>query len=440
MTRLKSVLSVFALGMVAACSDQPSPPSPAENESADAYDDTYENDTSSADGQGQSDRDSSLLDQGDDNLDLSDTQADGSTDSNPGADLQTSDAGPDGYRDSDAQNTGDVAQEPDAIEEDPPTQLEPCLDGDCWDNLGFGSACGTLSLEEDFGSGRYASHRVVLDLRAGVVSEVRLERLEGTFQPQLIVNSNGTIYDGERTLLASTPVSVQETSVGSDEVSVRLQSSEDTALEFFVTSRDSLDSGFSEHVDSESAYRLSVTHDCEHAPGDIISPPNFDPDDIVGGYYVLPYSQPPGLYTRKADACARGNRLLVDVLYTVAAQWAQRYPDLAPIRYLDLNEGPCSSADHQTHDDGTHVDIVVDCATYASCDDIQPAIELAELFVDTGQVCGIIFNDDAVQDVINPYFESNYDYTPWWNTFMRTVSGHLTHFHVRVMPEDGDCN
>ena len=155
---------------------------------------------------------------------------------------------------------------------------------------------------------------------------------------------------------------------------------------------------------------------------------------------AVPQSDPPGLYTRKADGCSRGTKRLIDVLYTVATHFQQVRPSLAPISILDLNEGPCSTVDHATHDDGTHVDIVAGCATEVACADNGPAIDLAKLFVDTGVACGIINNDTAVQAEVNAYFNSKFSYEPWHGTFMRSVSGHTHHFHVRVMKPDGKCN
>jgi hypothetical protein len=93
----------------------------------------------------------------------------------------------------------------------------------------------------------------------------------------------------------------------------------------------------------------------------------------------LPYSDPDGLYTRKPDGCSRGTKLLIDVIYTVAYHWQPLYPSLSPISVLDLNEGSCSTINHATHDDGTHVDIIAGCATSVSCADKQPKIVLAKL-------------------------------------------------------------
>ncbi len=124
----------------------------------------------------------------------------------------------------------------------------------------------------------------------------------------------------------------------------------------------------------------------------------------------------------------------------MAHRWNALRPDLSPLLVRDLNRSPCGSR-HQTHDDGTHVDLVGGCATRASCGDEQPAIELARLFVDTGKVCGIIFDDNPVRAVVNDYFTSRFAYEVWHRgDFMRNIGGHGEHFHVRVMKPDGTCN
>ena len=124
----------------------------------------------------------------------------------------------------------------------------------------------------------------------------------------------------------------------------------------------------------------------------------------------------------------------------MATRWAEIRPEFTPINVLDLNESLSCGVDHETHDDGTHVDMTVGCATSVACENWVPAVDLARLFVDTGEVCGIIFNDAGVQAVINPYFSMVHAYEPWKQTFMRSVDGHDSHFHVRVKKLDDTCN
>lgn len=89
-----------------------------------------------------------------------------------------------------------------------------------------------------------------------------------------------------------------------------------------------------------------------------------------------------------------------------------------------------------------HADLSAGCATRVGCD-LNASVDLAKLFVDTGESCGLIFDDPDVQAIVNPYFRAEHAYTPWHGgaerTFMRTVGGHTAHFHVRVKRPDGTC-
>lgn len=356
-------------------------------------------------------------------------------------------------RTSDSENPDDAMRPNDALvpdgeltpdqgtQVDPPQQLDPCSVGKCWSSLSFLGACGPATLDENFSSGKYNVHVFSLFAKADVEIEITLQRTAGVWNPALLLHdAQGlTLSDGE---LGSTSgaivVEVPESGRGGALARLKLRASSDLTLKLSLTSWQVLDSGFVATMPTDATYTFGAVKDCELPTGQLLSPPNFDPQNVVGGYYLLPASDPAGLYTKKKDLCSRGNKLLIDVLYTVANNWKQLYPELAPIAILDLNE--CDGANHETHDDGTHVDIVVECATDVTCADIQPAIDLAKLFIDTGQTCGIIFSDEAVQAVINPYFESLFDYTPWHGTFMRSYTGHNGHFHVRVKKPDGSCN
>ncbi|MCA9522618.1 MAG: hypothetical protein KC609_16690 [Myxococcales bacterium] len=347
----------------------------------------------------------------------------------------------DGIATADGSTADDAVPSGDSTPSDPPQQYTPCSVGTCWSSLSFSAACGPATLDENYSSGKYNVHVFSVFAKADVDVEVTLKRTAGVWNPALIVqDAQGlTLGDGELGVLsAAIVVEVLESGRDSDLARVKLRATSDVTLKILLTSWQAIDSGFVDPLPKEATYTFGLVKDCELPTGQLLSPPNFDPQDVVGGYSLLPPSDPPGLYTKKKDLCSRGTKLLIDVLYTVATNWKQLYPELAPISILDLNE--CDGADHETHNDGTHVDIVVECATDVSCADIQPAIDLAKLFVDTGQTCGIIFNDDAVQAVVNPYFESQFDYEPWYGTYMRTYVGHEGHFHVRVKKPNGACN
>ncbi len=325
-----------------------------------------------------------------------------------------------------------------------PQPHEPCADGVCWDAPAVTAMCGEVTIVEDFSSGMYNVHERPVSVPAGVPVELTLQSAAGLWNPALLVFNEGgeIVHDGEISL-SDEDLQVELITTGKDssEAAVRVTADSPTQLSLLATSWGVVESGFTAPMPTDAVYDLALDTACAPSlPGDLLSPPNFDPNDIDGGFFLLPYSDPPGLYDRKADGCSRGTKLLINVIYTVATHWKGIRPQLAPIAVRDLNEGPCSTVDHATHEDGTHVDIVAGCATEVACQDNNPAIELAKLFVDTGMACGIINNDPAVQAVVNAYFNQTQSYEPWHGQFMRSVSGHTHHFHVRVKMPNGQCN
>ena len=272
--------------------------------------------------------------------------------------------------------SGDGLISPDATPLPPPKSVAPCSKGKCWPAPALGSACGSSTVNEDYSTGRYNVHKYPLTAPKGVALDLVAKVTGGSWNPALIIHdsANTTVYDGERGIstptLTITPV---KSGRNTGTASLRLTAKTAQPLTVFVTSWSVVDQGFTPLLPATAKYGLTVTANCKPPPpGTLLSPPNFDPNNKSKGYYLLPPSQPKGLYTRKADGCSRGNKLLIDVLYTVAKNWNQKRPSLSPIAILDLNEGPCSSVNHATHDDGTHADITAGCATQVSCTDNQP--------------------------------------------------------------------
>lgn len=334
--------------------------------------------------------------------------------------------------------TGAPACDPGAT----PTPLDPCGPASCWSTLTFSGICGPTDVDEDFSSGNYNVHRFELSTRAGVPVTLTLARTGGDFDPALIVHDElgATVYDGQLGVCeAGLTVEALSSGQDSDTASVRLVPASDMRLTLFLTGWHVVDGGFAPAMPLDATYTFRVDNDCQSETG-AFDPPNFDEGDVVDGYHLLPDSDPPGLYEHKDDDCSRGTRRLVQVLATVAARWHALRPEFTPIAFRDLNEAWCSSVDHSTHDDGTHADLVVDCATDNGCSNWIPAFDLARLFIDTGEVCGILFLDTKVQSVVNPYFDAHHAYEPWKQLFMRTVDGHDQHFHIRVKKPDGTCN
>lgn len=326
-----------------------------------------------------------------------------------------------------------------------PKQLTPCQQGVCWQSkIPLPAVCGSSVKTENFGSGKYNVHRYILNTQAKTTIDLSLATTAGSWKPALVIQDTAgkTLFDGQYGTSTSS-IDVQATSAPktSGPAKVRIKTSSAVQLYVFVTGWAALDSNFKTFLPQTIKYALTISLDCAPPPtAGLTSPPCFDPKNVKGGYYLLPQSCPAGLYTRKADDCSRGTKRLIDVLYTVAARAKKELPAYSPLHFNDLNEGSCSVVDHLTHDDGTHADVHSGCATKVSCTDNGPAIALAKMFIDTGEACGILFNDTGVQAEVNAYFASKFKYKPWGSKFMRSVTGHTTHFHVRVKKPDGSCN
>ncbi len=325
---------------------------------------------------------------------------------------------------------------------DPPVTLEPCMNGSCWSTLTFSAICGSTYVNEDFSSGNFNVHDFALSLKADREVTITLTRTAGEIEPALVIldEQGETVYDGENGAWGpELTIEAVSTGMGSEVASLTIAPGFDQRINVYVTSWSVIDGDFVSSMPTDVTYAYEVYNDCEPETG-AFPPPNFDEDDVVNGYHLLPYSEPDGLYTRKADGCSRGIPRLIDVIYTVAERWAELRPEFTPIQVADLNEGPCSNVDHATHDDGTHVDIIVPCATNINCANWIPAVDLAKLITNTGEACGILNNDEPVQGWINPYFDEHHDYEPWFGQYMRSVQGHDGHFHVRVKKPELSCN
>ena len=333
---------------------------------------------------------------------------------------------------------------PDAEPPADPVPRAPCTTGQCWSAPALSSFCGSSSVSEDFSTGKYNVHQYALSLPAGEMVDLTASVTGGAFNPALIVNAvdGTTLYDGEIGVSGAVKVSAVSSGRTGNVARVGLVAASVTAVSVFVTSWSVVDGGFSPAMPTDASYSLTTDVECEPPPpGTLLSPPNFDAQKTSNGYFMLPDSEPPGLYVKKGDACSWGNKLLIDVIYTVATHWKPLYPKLSPLSVKDLNENVAAcTTNHDTHDDGTHVDIVAGCATDINCADKAPKIALAKLFIDTGVACGILNNDTAVHQTVNAYFAQKTNYAPWKSQFMRSVTGHVAHFHVRVKKPDGTCN
>lgn len=367
----------------------------------------------------------------------------GCGDSDDAADDGKADAGSDSSILDDSGWPGSDA-DPDVEPPPDPVPRAPCATGQCWSASSLSSFCGSSQVNEDFSTGLYNVHQYALALPAGEMVDLTMIVTGGAVSPALIVNAadGTTIYDGEIGASGNVKVSAVSSGRGGSMARVGFVADKVTPVDVFATSWSVVDGNFAPPMPTDVSYSLTTDVDCEPPPpGTLLSPPNFDEQQTSNGYFMLPDSEPPGLYVKKGDACSWGNKLLIDVIYTVATYWKPLYPSLSPLYVKDLNENVAAcTTNHDTHADGTHVDIVAGCATSMYCADKAPKIALAKLFVDTGVACGILNNDTAVHQTVNDYFAQKTNYAPWKSQFMRSVTGHVEHFHVRVKKPDGTCN
>lgn len=326
-----------------------------------------------------------------------------------------------------------------------PRSVTPCnAKSDCWQTSLAARRCFESKVREDYSTGRFNVHRWETTLFGNAShNRLALQRTGGNWTPAVvIIQTDGTVLFDGRIGRTSGPVHVRVTESRSDRMEFLVDAQTTTRVYVFATSETALQSGFQTRLPRDATYELKVESSCQNPPQtNLRLPPNFDPNARKNGYYQLPPSQPPGLYTRKHAECSWGQKNLIKVFYTVAAQWNQIRPAQTPLGIRDLNENVAvCGVDHVTHSDGTHGDLTHGCATQVSCGDDQPAIDLAKLLIDTGEVCGILYNDPRVQRSANQYFRSKHNFRPWGGTFMRSVTGHDHHFHIRVRKPNGACN
>jgi hypothetical protein len=132
-----------------------------------------------------------------------------------------------------------------------------------------------------------------------------------------------------------------------------------------------------------------------------------------------------------------GRKDLIEVIYYVAQQWSKRHPDeIFSIGDLDYPPG------HLTHECGLDVDIfsthslIMRYPNGTKNPNYKPAlaIELAELFLSTKSLTGILYGDNAVISKVNTYINANK-----LPGYMSYYSGHENHFHVRIYPNRFNC-
>ncbi len=146
------------------------------------------------------------------------------------------------------------------------SQRMPCATSACWLGTRMLGACGSVTVPEDFSTGRYAVHRYALTVTAGARVAVTVDSTGGTWSPALIVlaPSGATIYDGERGATGG-DVIVEPTASGRGgaTASVFVTARVDALVHVFVTSWSVVDSGFTGSAPPMDArYTLRTMGNC----------------------------------------------------------------------------------------------------------------------------------------------------------------------------------
>ncbi|OGH10244.1 MAG: hypothetical protein A2152_02980 [Candidatus Levybacteria bacterium RBG_16_35_6] len=132
-----------------------------------------------------------------------------------------------------------------------------------------------------------------------------------------------------------------------------------------------------------------------------------------------------------------GRPALLQVITDVAARWTSIHPEEKfVVGDLDSRSG---RVDHESHKCGVDVDIISSGRSHFLSTDAgyrkSLAIELGEMFMDTGIIDRIFYNDPDVYNTVTSYAAPK-----GLSGIMKYSKGHWDHFHVRIFAEDYICN
>lgn len=168
----------------------------------------------------------------------------------------------------------------------------------------------------------------------------------------------------------------------------------------------------------------------------LISPPNLTQHTSYSGYYQLPPTSPDNSYdVYTCDNKLWGSKQLIDVLYTVAKRWKQKYPG----GYLYI--GDLNASGHASHKWGRAVDLeattngtdmVADFTGNFGPYNHGATVELGKMFADTNMVKNIWFNDVSVNSAVLAHASATGKSK---EMVMQPITGHDNHFHLDIQLE-----
>jgi hypothetical protein len=165
----------------------------------------------------------------------------------------------------------------------------------------------------------------------------------------------------------------------------------------------------------------------------LISPPNLTQHTSYQGYFQLPPVSDDNSYdVYTCDNQLWGSKQLIDVLYTVAKRWKQKYPE----GYLYI--GDLNASGHASHKWGRGVDLeattngtdmVADFTENFGPYNHGATIELGKMFADTDMVKHIWFNDVSVNRAVLDHASTTGRSK---EMVMQPITGHDNHFHLDI--------
>lgn len=189
---------------------------------------------------------------------------------------------------------------------------------------------------------------------------------------------------------------------------------------------------------------------CSNGIDGIEIPPSLIAHPSIAGYFKMPPSTDDSYRIYACENRTWGSQELIGVLHTVAKNWRQKYPQ----GFLYI--GDLNATGHASHNIGIANDLSAstngsDCvANYDNYDNDltcgtsnynrEATIELGKMFVDTGIVLNIWYNDPEVNNAVMEYAKQTGKSPKLFDSpknspsvpGMRNQPGHANHFHLDI--------
>ncbi|GEM_PF-2775274 len=146
-----------------------------------------------------------------------------------------------------------------------PKSLKPCSGGKCWLTPTLSGLCGSVTINEDYSTGKYNVHRYAFAPKPAVDVDITVAPVAGGFKPAVILHDGGgkTLFDGV-TALAGSGVVIKPLANGKNgkAARLRLKASKAANLRVHLTDWSVVAGGFKTSVSKAAKYKLTVSSKC----------------------------------------------------------------------------------------------------------------------------------------------------------------------------------